>query len=208
MLSAQTIADIDCWYDKRKSSRGLLRVFYYSPKRMKRRRTCELQKQKYIDRLCSKGREYVSSSENTIPIMFVGDRGYGIGSVIKGHSRQGGVWKPQKHSLYTSVCITNEHNTSQTCLFCLKNFFIPLQLGLIKLDRKKSNLSMVLSFATIKNVSQYSQQKMLTVETLYLPLQSVYLDFLPLCSELRSLFLPLTPVTPKLGYLTKKPWLS
>lgn len=137
ILSAQTTADIDCWYDKQKSSRGLSRDFYYSPKQMKRSRTYELQKQKYIDRLCSKEREYVSSSENTTPIMFVGDRGYGIGSAIKGHSRQGGVWKPRKHSLYTSVCITNEHNTSQTCLFCFEKLFHPITTWINKAGQKK-----------------------------------------------------------------------
>ncbi|GAA5803297.1 hypothetical protein HPULCUR_008776 [Helicostylum pulchrum] len=34
-------------------------------------------------------RKYVSSSGNTVPILFVGGRGYGIGSQLKGHSRQG-----------------------------------------------------------------------------------------------------------------------
>ncbi|KAI8376814.1 hypothetical protein BD560DRAFT_453707 [Blakeslea trispora] len=52
--------------------------------------------------------------------MFVGDRGYGIGSSIRGHVRLGGSWKPNKHSLYTSVCITNKHNTSQVCVFCFE----------------------------------------------------------------------------------------
>ncbi|KAI7893824.1 uncharacterized protein EV154DRAFT_460263 [Mucor mucedo] len=49
--------------------------------------------------------------------MFVGDRGHGFNSTIKGYLRYGGHWKPKIHSRYTSVCITNEHNTSQTCLF-------------------------------------------------------------------------------------------
>ncbi|KAI8875454.1 hypothetical protein K501DRAFT_132773, partial [Backusella circina FSU 941] len=32
--------------------------------------------------------------------------------------QNGGKWKPKKHNLYTSVCITNENNISQTCPFC------------------------------------------------------------------------------------------
>ncbi|KAI8333184.1 hypothetical protein EDC96DRAFT_526105 [Choanephora cucurbitarum] len=47
--------------------------------------------------------------------MFVGDRGYGVGSSIRGHVRLGDSCKPKKHSLYTSVCITNEYSTSQIC---------------------------------------------------------------------------------------------
>ncbi|KAI8355717.1 hypothetical protein BD560DRAFT_426601 [Blakeslea trispora] len=60
--------------------------------------------------------------------MFVGDRGYGIGSSIRGHVRLGGSWKPKKHSLYTSVCITNEHNTSQVCVFCFEKTSHPLRI--------------------------------------------------------------------------------
>ncbi|CAO3678074.1 hypothetical protein G6F70_008746 [Rhizopus microsporus] len=52
--------------------------------------------------------------------MFVGDRGYCVGSTIKGHLKYGGQWKPRKNSLYTSVYITNEHDTSQACLFLLQ----------------------------------------------------------------------------------------
>ncbi|KAI9275277.1 hypothetical protein EDC94DRAFT_644071 [Helicostylum pulchrum] len=89
LSSALTTADINNWYEKQKSARVPLRNFYYSSKRNKRKRTYELQKQKYVDQLCSKERKYVSSSGNTVPILFVGDRVYGIGSQLKGHSRQG-----------------------------------------------------------------------------------------------------------------------
>ncbi|KAI9477872.1 MAG: hypothetical protein EXX96DRAFT_484224 [Benjaminiella poitrasii] len=58
--------------------------------------------------------------------MFVGDRGLGIGSRLKGHLRYGGNWKPVKNSLYTSVLVTNEHNSSQTCLFCYKKLTHPV----------------------------------------------------------------------------------
>ncbi|KAI9244597.1 hypothetical protein EDC94DRAFT_530801 [Helicostylum pulchrum] len=99
LSSALTTADIDNWYEKQKSARDPLRNFYYSSKRNKRKRTYELQKQKYIDQLCSKERKYVSSYGNTGSILFVGDRGYGIGSRLKSHSRQGGIWKTKKHGL-------------------------------------------------------------------------------------------------------------
>ncbi|ORE01496.1 hypothetical protein BCV72DRAFT_236312 [Rhizopus microsporus var. microsporus] len=60
--------------------------------------------------------------------MFVGDRGLCIGSKIKGFLKYGGNWKSNKDSLYTTVCITNEHNTSQTCLFCFKKLLNPYRL--------------------------------------------------------------------------------
>ncbi|KAI9482747.1 MAG: hypothetical protein EXX96DRAFT_453159, partial [Benjaminiella poitrasii] len=58
--------------------------------------------------------------------MFVGDRGLGIGSRLKGHLKYGGNWKPVKNSLFTPVLVTNEHNSSQTCLFCYKKLSHPV----------------------------------------------------------------------------------
>ncbi|KAI9469779.1 MAG: hypothetical protein EXX96DRAFT_623386 [Benjaminiella poitrasii] len=58
--------------------------------------------------------------------MFVGDRGLGIGSRLKDHLKYGGNWKPVKNGLYTSVLITNEHNSSLTCLFCYKKLTHPV----------------------------------------------------------------------------------
>ncbi|CEP10874.1 hypothetical protein [Parasitella parasitica] len=68
--------------------------------------------------------------------MFVGDRGLGIGSRVKGFQKYGGRWKPQKNSLYSSVLITNEHNTSQTCLYCFRKIFHPLLITEKEGERK------------------------------------------------------------------------
>ncbi|KAI9470663.1 MAG: hypothetical protein EXX96DRAFT_585315 [Benjaminiella poitrasii] len=62
--------------------------------------------------------------------MFVGDRGFGVGSRIQGHLRYGGNWKAQKHSLYTSVCVTNEHNSSKICSFCFHKISHPLSAAI------------------------------------------------------------------------------
>ncbi|RCH88096.1 hypothetical protein CU097_004618 [Rhizopus azygosporus] len=105
----------------------IIRNFHYLPSRLKQKRAYELQKRKYTDRLCSDERRYATSSRKVKHIMFVGDRGLGIGSRIKGYMRYGGHWKPLKHSLYTSVCITSEHNTSQTCIYCFQKPSHPLQ---------------------------------------------------------------------------------
>ncbi|RCH89595.1 hypothetical protein CU097_009212 [Rhizopus azygosporus] len=65
-------------------------------------------------------RRYATSSKKVKLIMFIDGRGLDIGPRIKGYMRYGGHWKPLKHSLYTSVCITNEYNTSQTCIYCFQ----------------------------------------------------------------------------------------
>lgn len=52
--------------------------------------------------------------------MFVGDQGTGFGSRIKGFPRYGGGWRPQIHGGYSTVYVTNEYNTSQTCVFCFE----------------------------------------------------------------------------------------
>jgi hypothetical protein len=57
--------------------------------------------------------------------MFIGDRGFGVGSRIKGFRRYGGAWKQNIHGQYTNACITNERNTSQTCVFCFNKLDHP-----------------------------------------------------------------------------------
>lgn len=103
-----------------------LRDFYFSNAMVKVKRRNELQLRRTKDRICSNERRFVAGKSK--PVMFVGDRGYGTGSSIKGHLRYGGKWKPEIHSRYTSVCITNEHNTSQTCLFCFQKLSHPLKV--------------------------------------------------------------------------------
>ncbi|KAI8876119.1 hypothetical protein K501DRAFT_201117, partial [Backusella circina FSU 941] len=50
------------------------------------------------------------------------------GSQIKGHLKYRGHWKEKKHGLYTFVAITNEHNTSQTCVYCFKKMEHPMKI--------------------------------------------------------------------------------
>ncbi|CEJ02966.1 hypothetical protein RMCBS344292_16958 [Rhizopus microsporus] len=121
----RSVDELDNWYNGRVTHQDVLRNFYYSRQRVRQLRTYELQKRKYIDRLCSQARSYVTSSSKKSSIMFIGDSGLCFGSSIKGYQRYGGYWKPIKHSLYTSVCITSEYNTSQTCIFCFKKLLHP-----------------------------------------------------------------------------------
>ncbi|KAI8879407.1 hypothetical protein K501DRAFT_276604, partial [Backusella circina FSU 941] len=59
----------------RKKSRNL----YFSETRMRQKRSYELQKQQFVDKLCSIERKFVSTRKAK-PVMFTGDRGLGIGS--------------------------------------------------------------------------------------------------------------------------------
>lgn len=52
--------------------------------------------------------------------MFIGDRGFGVGSNIKKHQRVGGTWKGKLRGSNTKVFVTNEYNSSQTCLYCYR----------------------------------------------------------------------------------------
>ena len=58
-------------------------------------------------------------------LMFIGDRGTGVGSRIKGFRRYGGGWKEQLHGTHVNVCITNEHMTPQTCIYCYQKLCHP-----------------------------------------------------------------------------------
>ncbi|GAA5814071.1 hypothetical protein MFLAVUS_007561 [Mucor flavus] len=57
--------------------------------------------------------------------MLAGDRGYRLGSSLKGHLKYGGVWKPKLRSPYASIAITNKYLTSQTCDFLFKKNINP-----------------------------------------------------------------------------------
>ncbi|KAI7881515.1 uncharacterized protein EV154DRAFT_41982 [Mucor mucedo] len=54
--------------------------------------------------------------------MSVGNRNYGTRSSIKRDMRHGGQCR------YTSVCVTNEYNTSQTCVFCFSKTNHPYRI--------------------------------------------------------------------------------
>lgn len=59
-------------------------------------------------------------------LMFIGNRGTGASSRIKGLRRYGGKWKENIHSEAVNVCLANENMTSQTCVFCFNRLNHPL----------------------------------------------------------------------------------
>jgi hypothetical protein len=97
---------------KCKEVRDKSRQLYFSRTRMKRKFNYELQKRRARNRRSSKERQFAMDINKAL-IMFIGDRGHGTGSRIKGHIKYGG------HG-HVPVAITNEHNSSQTCVYCFK----------------------------------------------------------------------------------------
>ncbi|CEG74258.1 hypothetical protein RMATCC62417_09496 [Rhizopus microsporus] len=103
------------------SNRLALRNFYNSKKRVRLKRTCEMQNDRFQRRLYAKERTFLIGKKvkgkcRPCLIMFIGDRGTGVGSTIKGSRRYGGKWKQCMHEMSVKVCIRNENMISQTCM--------------------------------------------------------------------------------------------
>lgn len=98
----------------------------------------ELKKRQVYDAVASQERKFIlrdCKSRKSLPIMCIGNAGTGIGSSIKGFNRRGGKWLRNRHARYTTVAITNEHRTSQTCVFCFGQVIRPSKEGM----KKKNN---------------------------------------------------------------------
>ncbi|KAL7325933.1 hypothetical protein PS15p_208349 [Mucor circinelloides] len=130
--------ELDSNYREHEQCRETIRSLYYSNSQCKKRRRLELSKTKHHDRVAASERK---SSNHKKPIMFVGDRGHGVGSRIKGHQKFGGTWKQELHGRYTPTLITNEYNSSQTCLFCFHKLSHPMVA--VKDEVKATNGSFV-----------------------------------------------------------------
>ncbi|KAF1802593.1 hypothetical protein FB192DRAFT_1281205 [Mucor lusitanicus] len=91
-----------------KDNRDAIRSFYYSATQSKKTHQLEWNKQRGQDRIASKERQALAKRD-TVRVMFVGDRGHGYGSAIKGHLRFGGHWKEERHARYvnkgTFICL-------------------------------------------------------------------------------------------------------
>jgi hypothetical protein len=103
-----------------KSFNPSMREFYYSSSFSKRRRL-ETSKRRFKNKIAFKERKFCSSN----PLMFIRDRGHGIGSKIRGRQRFGGHWKEKLHARNATVFTTNKHNNSQTCHYCYGKFTHP-----------------------------------------------------------------------------------
>lgn len=63
---------------------------------------------------CPKARQFV------LPVMLIGTAGTGVGSRIGGHARRGGGMLRKQHIQYSTIGMTNEYRSSQTCIFCFQ----------------------------------------------------------------------------------------
>jgi hypothetical protein len=123
--TATTVSELDDMYKHYSRVKDQLRSFYYSNTFSRKRKQLEyIYKKKYIDNLCAFERRIMSNGHTT-PMIFVGDRGICVGSRIKGHLKMGDHRKPIIHGRYTPVFITNERNTSQTCVYCFQKLSHP-----------------------------------------------------------------------------------
>ncbi|KAG2201717.1 hypothetical protein INT46_003109 [Mucor plumbeus] len=89
-----------------KEEKELTENFYFSNANAKRRRRLELAKNRYYHKLEVQERTFTQSKA---PIMFIGDRGHGVRSIIKGHQQFGGHWKEKIHGRYTSYLTDVQH---------------------------------------------------------------------------------------------------
>ena len=127
-LSEATASTLDQLTQPYLQHRGLMREFYYSKTITNKRRSKELRRQKFLDQVCFNERKFINQGQKNNTIAFVGDRGYSVGSRIKGFKKYGGKWKPHNHSRYISTIITNEFNTSQTCVYCFHKTTHPVHI--------------------------------------------------------------------------------
>lgn len=108
-------------------NRHMLRSFYYSPSANRRRRTLELRTNRTKDRMASREREFLYGDlKNCHFIMAIGNKGTGVRSNIKGFDRRGGKWLQKIHSRYATTHTTDEHKTSQLCIYCYSQLHHPI----------------------------------------------------------------------------------
>jgi hypothetical protein len=130
---AKHVNDIQPSLISRKQDIKTLRPFYHSKKMVNLNRKTESIDKRFRSRVCSKERSFCSgtSGQDSL-IMFIGDRGTCVGSTLKGHLKYGGRWKPKLHAVSSLVKFTNEHKTSQTCMYCFNPIMHPLKNVIIK----------------------------------------------------------------------------
>ena len=66
------------------------------------------------------------------PVIFIGNRGTGIGSTTKEFRRYGEKWKQELHGMNVNVCIAKDSMTSQTCIYCFSKLVNPMPRKTIK----------------------------------------------------------------------------
>jgi hypothetical protein len=130
LRKAATAEDAEQAHILQLEHRKQLQDFYYSKKRVKKKRKDRNSSILFKEALCKKERNHCNpdkidkatgdgaKASNKKLVMFIGDKGTGVGSTIKRHGRYGGKWHAKLQGRATIVCITNEDFTSQICPYC------------------------------------------------------------------------------------------
>ncbi|CAO3655061.1 unnamed protein product [Mucor fragilis] len=139
VFRASVLEDIRSNLAKYKSSGPALRAFYHSKKMNTLTNKVEYIDRRFRSRFASSERAFCTGGRpQTCLTMFIGDRGLCVGSRLKGHLKYGGKWKPRLHQAVATVCTTNEHKTSQTCIYCFGPTSHPTQTIKAKDGRTKT----------------------------------------------------------------------
>ena len=72
------------------------------------------------------------TGETTPSILCIGTGSTEVGLRIRGHTKRGGAKMGQRHTRFTIVSITNEHRSSQTCVFCFQQVQRPKARKVVK----------------------------------------------------------------------------
>ncbi|CAO3656903.1 unnamed protein product [Mucor hiemalis] len=108
-----SLSDFQAAFNLHASHSDQLRTFYSSKKRANLQRAEEIQKKKFLDSMVDKKRrDMVSKKGWRKVVQFVGDRGTGVGTRIKGYRRYGGRWLDNMRRQRGNVCLTDEYRTS------------------------------------------------------------------------------------------------
>ncbi|CAO3636577.1 unnamed protein product [Mucor hiemalis] len=187
-----SLSDFQAAFNLHASHSEQLRTFYSSKKRANLQRAEEIQKKKFLDSMvdkerrdmvpkkgkhlqCSRGTSRsLTYTHNQIGwrkvVQFVGDRGTGVGTRIKGYRRYGGRWLENMRGQRGNVCLTDEYRTSQTCVYCFSQlehpYFIEQKNG--KLTKKSTKGSLM---CVNLNVLQSSTTDQSSLGMLSLPSQ-------------------------------------
>ncbi|KAI8098875.1 uncharacterized protein BX664DRAFT_8905 [Halteromyces radiatus] len=94
-----------------------MRDIYHSKAMIRERKAGKLQKQRVYARTITEERRFLKGDSKYL-VMAIGNMGTGVGSRITGHHRRGGKWHLKKNSQRGAVMLTDEHLSSQTCVFC------------------------------------------------------------------------------------------
>ncbi|KAI8376195.1 uncharacterized protein BYT42DRAFT_377984 [Radiomyces spectabilis] len=115
------------------SARDDLRAFYHSSAERKLKRFIRLQTTRRYTKTVQEESSYIVGQQSgydlqgikKLPVRMIDVMGTGVGPRIGGHARCGGKWHKKLASRYNPVTMTNEHQTSQRCVFCYQKIVHP-----------------------------------------------------------------------------------